>query len=354
MMSLKPDDGDYETIKHGYLQSRAVLRHVADAAEKWSAVEGTDSAGAPKSGVALLARALTDKLRQDLKGRELVEEAHRIRDDLALLLSGLTPSRDEEEQRARILASARGLAESVRRAMHRRCTGAAFGELMKALAPRPGELEAEVRNAYAIVRSMSVRTSERVRRILCHVLRAWATSAVDRVERTDLGIPRALVEGFVREVCASRRLLPMLGGLVLPYFSRASVDCTLIARVIEVNLSDATLQLFATRERRTPRLPVRLSFSESDAGGGADVIDWGRVELEPEAEDAVRPAALPDLAAVDIVFAGSRAFEDWSARLGELYLENRGARADVAEDDPRTVALRAVLEDLERVYAGAA
>jgi hypothetical protein len=92
MKSLKPGEPDYETIKQGYMQSRAVERHIKDPKEKWAAVEGDDAGGLPKSGVPLLASALKEKLAEDVKVRELAAEAHHIREDLVALLRALTPS----------------------------------------------------------------------------------------------------------------------------------------------------------------------------------------------------------------------------------------------------------------------
>ena len=51
MQALKPGEPDFETVKQGYLQSRAVSTYIAAADEKWAAVEGLETTGLPKSGV---------------------------------------------------------------------------------------------------------------------------------------------------------------------------------------------------------------------------------------------------------------------------------------------------------------
>ncbi len=89
MKTLKPGDPDYDLIKQGYLQSRAVERHIKDPAGKWAAVEGDDSSGLAKSGVPLLASALREKLTEDVKVKELAAEAHHVREDLVAVLRAL-------------------------------------------------------------------------------------------------------------------------------------------------------------------------------------------------------------------------------------------------------------------------
>ena len=45
---------DFEIVKRGYFEARAVKRHIKGPEDKWSAVEGSDEKGLPKSGVPLL------------------------------------------------------------------------------------------------------------------------------------------------------------------------------------------------------------------------------------------------------------------------------------------------------------
>src|SRR5262249_36259051 len=87
MQALKPGDADYETVKQGYLASRAVATYIAQPADKWAAVEGYETpSGLPKSGVPLLATHLRQKLAEDIKGKELTQEARAIRSELLSVL----------------------------------------------------------------------------------------------------------------------------------------------------------------------------------------------------------------------------------------------------------------------------
>ena len=137
MQSLKPGEPDYETIKQGYIQSRAVERHIKDPKAEVGRGRGGRRGGLPKSGVPLLASALKEKLAEDVKVKELAAEAHHIREDLVSLLRALTPSKDEAEERARVRANAEALIAAIRREMTRRCSGSVFGELAP-VARRPG------------------------------------------------------------------------------------------------------------------------------------------------------------------------------------------------------------------------
>ncbi len=348
MQTLKPGEPDYEAIKQGYLASRAVQRHIKDAAEKWAAVEGTEGTGAnalPRSGVPLLAGALRAKLAEDVKGHELAGEAHHIREDLMGLLRALTPSKDEGEERARVLASAQALVDALKREMGRRCSGAVFGELLRLIVPAEDDLEGLVRKAYVEVAPMSIKTSDKVKKVLVHTLKWWAGEASAKLRTSDLNLPQGLVDTFVREVCTSKRLLPILGNAVYPYFSRNVVDCALIARILEVKVADALLGLFADGPPRTPGLPIRLSFSEVlGETGEASAIDWGAVDFNEEEGKG------PEVTDVDIVFAGSAAWKAWSARIGDFYLENKGGRVAASVEDPRVQKLVSVLAQVEKVH----
>jgi hypothetical protein len=348
MQTLKPGQPDYEAIKEGYLSSRAVQRHVKDAAEKWASVEGTDEGGLPRSGVPLLAAALSAKLAEDVKAQELASEAVHIREDLLAVLRALTPSRDEGEERQRVLASADALVGAVKREMSRRCSGAVFGDLLRTIVPSEDDLEGEIRRAYDQVSAMSIKTSDKVKKVLVHCLKWWAREASSKVRASSIDLPQGLVDTFVREVCTSKRLLLILGNAVYPYFSRNVVDCALVARIVEVKVADALVGLFAEGPARTPGAPIRLSYSEVPGeAAGAAAIDWGAVDLS-EGEGGAEKAD-----AVEIVFAGSSVWKAWTARLGDFYLENRGTR--VAQDlkDPRVQRLARVLEEVERVHVDA-
>jgi hypothetical protein len=349
MQTLKPGSSDYETIKQGYLQSRAVQRHVRAFEEKWLAVEGEDDkTKLPKSGVPLLAQSLRRKLSDDVKAKELRAEAIAIRAELLTLLRAMTPSKDAAEERARILENAQELVRAVSKEMSRRCSGAVFGELLQHLVPLDAEIEREVRKAYGVVAPMSIKTSDKVKKVLVHVLKWWVAEGIARVRRSELSIPASLVDVFVREVCTSKLLLPVLGNAIYPYFSRNIVDTSLVATIIQVKVSDAMTTLFADADRQTPQVPVRLSYSEAVGGaqgaleGGA--IDWSNVDFD---EDPTKSEKIPS---VELVFAGSRTFNRWGGRLGDFYLESRGGQAKVAPDDPRMQRLVSVMKEVEKVH----
>src|SRR5690606_7151986 len=48
MNTLKPSSPDYAAVKRGYHESHAVNTYIADAADKWAAMEGEDDSGLPK------------------------------------------------------------------------------------------------------------------------------------------------------------------------------------------------------------------------------------------------------------------------------------------------------------------
>src|SRR5262249_49468180 len=151
--------------KSGYHESRAVHRYVKGFADKWRAVEGLDEGGVLKSGVPILAISLRDKLSEDVKGKELEAEAAQLKAELASLLQALTPSRDETEERERIVGQAQVLIDAVQREMSRRCSGAPYGELMRALVVPKDDLEDEVRAALNLVAPMSIKVSDKVKKV---------------------------------------------------------------------------------------------------------------------------------------------------------------------------------------------
>src|SRR5262249_18494581 len=157
---------------------------------------------------------------------------------------------------------------------------------------------------YGVVAPMSIKTSDKVKKVLVHVLKWWVAEGIARVRRSELSVPASLVDVFVREVCTSKLLLPVLGSAIYPYFSRNVVDTTLVATIIQVKVSDAMTALFTDADRQTPQIPVRLSYSEVVGGpqgaleGGA--IDWSNVDFD---EDPTKSEKIPS---VELVFAGSR------------------------------------------------
>lgn len=341
MNTLKPESPDYGEVKRGYHESRAVRTYVGRHGEKWAAMEGDDESGLPRSGVPLLASHLRAKLAEDIKAKELHAELRAIHAELLEALRLLTPSRDDEEQRARLLHNAEVLVGAVRTAMTRSVSGAVFGALIETLTIPHDELEHEIRTTYKAVAPMSIKVSDKVKRLMVHVLKHWATRALFRFRSSDLDLPSALVERYVREVVTSKMILPVLGKAIFPYFQKSEIDYALVATILEVKISDALLGLFVDAERRTPAIPVRLSYSEVAGPGGeeSEEVDWSDVEFD----DA--PGADPE--PVEIVFAGRGYFERWSGNLGPFYVKNAGALAKSSLDDPRVRTLVSVLSTIE-------
>ena len=214
--------------------------------------------------------------------------------------------------------------------MSRRCSGAVFGEVVRLVVVPEADLEAEVRSIYAAVAPMSIKASDKVKKVIVHILKWWAAKASERLRTSELAIPPATIEPFVREVCTSKKLLPVLGNAIFPYFSRTTIEPALIATILHVAVSDAMLHLFQPSERRTPGIPLRLSYSEvpGDGEGGTD-IDWGNVDFDQE-----EPAA--QVGDVDA-----------------FYLENRGSRPRMGADDPRVQKLQSVLTEALGIHVGA-
>ena len=340
MQALKPGDADYETVKQGYLASRAVATFIASPEEKWLAVEGTEPSGLPKSGVPLLATHLRTKMSEDIKAKELSQEARAIRSELMSILKALTPSRDEAEERARKLEEAKQLVSAVEAEMSRRCTGAVFGELIDLVVAPEHDVEAEVKKVLDLVMPMSIKASDKVKKVLVHVLKWWAKTAAERLRSSELAVPQAQAESFVREVCTSKLLLPVLGTAIFPYFARTQVDVGLVATILRVKISDAMLGLLLPEGRKTPDQPVRLSYAE-DASDTAAAVDWANVDFEEEATAAPGKG-------VSIVFAGNRYFSKWSTGLGDFYVRSGGSRGANIED-ARIVHLTEVLRRVESV-----
>ena len=344
MKTLKPGDADYEQVKQGYLRSASVQRFIADPVAKWQAVEGSDDSGLSKSGVPLLASALRRKLAEDIKARELGAEATALHRELVGLLRGLTPSKDETEERQRRLDNAAALVEAVRREIAQNYSGAVFGTFIDTLVAPLDDIEDEVRTIHATVAPMSIKASDKVKKILVHVLKWWVATAVTRFRDAALELPLSNVERFAREVCTSKLIMPVLGKAIFPYFSRKEIDYPLVASILQTKICDSMLSLFKPPTRRTPSLPVRLSFAESVSASGEDgsEVDWGDVDFDEEPGEAVSDD-------VEIVFAGNRYFEGWSAGLGEFYVRAAGDKLKAAEDDPMVKQLLSVLAQVEGV-----
>jgi hypothetical protein len=340
MQALKPGDADYEIVKQGYLASRAVATFIANPEDKWLAVEGTEPSGLPKSGVPLLAQNLRQKMAEDIKAKELAQEARAIRNELLSVLKALTPSRDEAEERARKLEDAKQLVSAVEAEMSRRCTGAVFGEFVDLVVAPEHDVEVEVKKVLDVVMPMSIKASDKVKKVLVHVLKWWARLAAERLRGSELAIPQAQAESFVREVCTSKLLLPVLGNAIFPYFARTQIDVGLVATILRVKISDAMLGLLLADNRKTPEQPVRLSYAE-DASDTAAAVDWANVDFEDE------PTEQPGKG-VSIVFAGNRYFSKWSSGLGDFYIRSGGSRG-AAIEDARVKHLSEVLKRVESV-----
>ncbi len=340
MQTLKPGDHDYEMVKQGYLSSRAVATYIASAEEKWLAVEGQEaSTGLPKSGVPLLSTHLRAKLSEDIKGKELSAEVRAVRAELLSVLKSLTPSRDESEARARRIEDAKQLVAAMGAEMARRCSGAVFGEFVDLVVAPEHEVEAEVRKVLDVVMPMSIKASDKVKKVLVHVLKWWTKRAAERLRTSELAIPQAQAESFVREICTSKLLLPVLGQAIFPYFARTQVDVALVATIVRVKICDAMLALMAPAPRRTPDLPVRLSYAE-DETESASAVDWSNVDFDDE------PTAEPG-SGVSIVFAGNRYYSMWSQNLPDFYARSATSRPSLLEDTSRTGHLVEVLKRVE-------
>lgn len=344
MLTLKPGDDDYALVREGYFSSRAVQRYIRDPEEKWAAVEGTDpTTQLPKSGVPLLAGRMRQKLAEDVKRRELLLEAESLRAELLSVLKSLTPSRDEEEERARLREEARVLVSAIDREMGKRCSGSVFGELCAMLAVPEDELEREVRAILAEVMPMSIKASDKVKKVLVHVLKWWQKRASENLRATRLELPQAQLETLLRQVFTSKLLLPILGTAIFPYFSRTQVDTALVASIIEVKVCDFLLLLGQEQERTTPSLPVSLSFAEETTRETAETIDWGDVSFD-DAPATERQSQMT------IVFAGRKHFLRWSTGLGEFYLRSGGQKSQTAIGDESTLALVRILKTVEGTH----
>jgi hypothetical protein len=187
---------------------------------------------------------------------------------------------------------------------------------------------------------MSIKASDKVKKVLVHVLKFWQRRASESLRTTRLELPQAQLETFLRQVFTSRLLLPILGTAIFPYFSRTQVDTALVAAIVEVKVCDFLLTLGVERPRTTPELPVKLSFAEETTRETAETIDWGDVDFDdaPKTERA---------GSVAIVFAGRKYFDTWTSGLGEFYLRSGGAKSSTDVDGADTAALVRILKTVE-------
>ena len=351
MRALGPGDAGYEEIKAGYLASRSVQRYIADPDDKWQALEGKDDAGLPKSGIPLLASALRSKLAEDIKARELRIEAAALHHELTGVLRALTPSRDEAELRMRLEEDAKDLIEAVNRAMMSEYSGAVFGRFVDHLVMPVDEVEHELRKVWNLVAPMSIKLSDKIKKILVHMLKWWSRSASRRFRDSSVELPLSNVERFVREVCTSKKIMSVLGKAIFPYFSRKEIDFALVASIMQVKISDALLGLFSPSARRKPDLPARLSYAEAlDAGPESSAeVDWGDVDFEEDLDDLSAAAEDVGSGEVEIIFAGNRYYRHWVQNLAPFYVASGGGKLAATMDDPATRDLIDALKRLDGV-----
>jgi hypothetical protein len=88
--------------------------------------------------------------------------------------------------------SATALVAALEREMNRTSSGSVFGAFIERLTVDPKELEDEVRKIVAQVTPMSIKTSDKAKRIIVHVLKWWTDAAAQRVRTWDSAIPSAL------------------------------------------------------------------------------------------------------------------------------------------------------------------
>ena len=200
----------------------------------------------------------------------------------------------------------------------------------------------------SVVGPQSIKTSDKVKRLVVHMVKWWRDQASDRVRSSQLGIAPAAIDAFVREVCTSKKLLVVLGTSVFPYMSRTTVDASLIADILRVKVCDMMVLLGVGEERKSPELPVKLSYAETGDGKPEDVasnIDWSDVDFDAEEPEA-------QVGRAEIVFAGNRYLRRWKTSLKGFYVENSG-RKNEGTADARTTELVRILREVEAAHVHA-
>jgi len=336
MQTLQPGTPDFTAVKDGYFAARAVAKHVRDPEAKWAAVEGIDAAsGLPRSGVPLLAEALRAKLRRDIKAEELAAELQALRQEARDSMAALVPSQDVEEERARRLGLAKSLADALQKAVETDASGLPFGRFVQAIVLPFEVVLAETKRALTAILPLSIKGSDKVKRLLFHMLKWWQREASARSRQSTTHLPQAAVDLYLREILTSKAIVPLLGNRLLPAFGKNTVDADQVARILHVTTSDCMLHLHRPSGRRTPHGPLRLSFSETTAGAasGSDGIDWS---LDFDGEAPAPPA---------VCFAGKSRLDHLVAHLPALYTDSMGAHA-AGPRDPLTVKLAALQREL--------
>lgn len=336
MQTLQPGTSDFEAVKEGYFAARAVAKHIRHPESKWEAVEGIEAVtNLPRSGVPLLAEALRAKLQRDIKAEELLGELESLRNEARESMAALVPSQDIEEERTRRMGLARSLADALQKAVENDASGLPFGRFVQAIVLPYDAVLGETKRALAAILPLSIKGSDKVKRLLFHMLKWWQTEASTR-SRQSISLPQAAVDLYLREILTSKAIVPLLGNRLLPAFSKNSVDADQIARILHVTTSDCMLHLHRPSPRRTPEGPLRLSFSEAsavDAGGGPVSIDWS---LDFEGDAPTPPA---------VCFAGKARLDHLVEFLPALYTDSMGAHA-AGPRDPLTVKLAGLQREL--------
>ncbi|MBI2568210.1 MAG: hypothetical protein HYV63_14380 [Candidatus Schekmanbacteria bacterium] len=347
MSCLSPGDSDYEAVKAGYFQSRAVQRYISEHDIKWREVEGKDEQGMQRSGVPLLLDRIGSVLVENRKQKELQLELEKIKRELITLLEPFTPSKDDDERQARAVENARALIEALETEMARRSSGAVFSELMETVVASEEEIEAELRGFYKRVAQMSIKSSDKVKRLLVHVLKWWIARGQAGLAASQLELPAASVDFLLWEVCTSTRLLPILGTSIYKCFLKNVVDFALVAKILQVRISDALSSLFAASPIELPAGPVSLTYAPGARSEDQqeEEIDWTDMSFEGEEEDELK------VDAGELVFAGKRYWEHFRQNLAEFYLANQ-SQGRLAAGDPRLKQLVDVLARVEGVDLG--
>lgn len=335
MQTLQPGTPDFQSVKEGYFAARAVAKHIRHPESKWEAVEGIEPATSlPRSGVPLLAAALRAKLRRNIKAEELGTELDALRREARESMAALVPSQDVEEERTRRMGLAKSLADALQRAVETDASGLPFGRFVQAIVLPYEVVLAETKRALSAILPLSIKGSDKVKRLLFHMLKWWQKEASTRSRQSATHLPQAAVDLYLREILTSKAIVPLLGNRLLPAFGKNTVDADQVARVLHVTTSDCMLHLHRPAARRTPQGPLRLSFSEAttaDAGGGS--IDWS---LDFEGDAPTPPA---------VCFAGKARLDHLVAHLPALYTDSMGAHA-AGPRDPTTLKLASLQREL--------
>ena len=205
MQALKPGRPGLRDGQAGLPRSRArSRRYIATPEEKWLAVEGDEPTRAARRAACRSSPThLREKLARGHQGQGA--RAGGARDPLASSLSvlkALTPSRDEAEERARKLEDAKQLVDADRAPRWRGAAPArSSASSSTSSSRREADLEAEVRKVLDVVMPMSIKASDKVKKVARP--RAQVVGEARRraaARRASSRVPQAQAESFVREV----------------------------------------------------------------------------------------------------------------------------------------------------------